>query len=177
MPLRKISMSSAPWNHNIHYYDWVLSCVPTDCKRALDLGCGTGLLVERLAGRCDETIGIEFDHATCLQARSKALDKSHIHFIEGDVMTYPFQENSFDLITAVAVLHHLPLVPALARVRRLLAPGGVLALIGLYRPRSIADFMWEMVAIPVDWSLRMRLPGSEIKRRMLYRYSLYWRKP
>ena len=197
-------MSSSPWNHNIHYHGWVLSCVPPDCRRALDLGCGTGLLVKRLAGRCNEVIGIERDHDTWERASSDACDNSHVQILEGDFMSYSFEENSFDLITAVAVLHHLPLVPALTRVRSLLAPGGVLAVIGLYRPESILDFASAIAAIPIDWSMKMRrgyykvdapilasrqtlcdikaacdqqLPGTEIKRRLLYRYSLFWRKP
>jgi len=37
--------------------------------------------------------------------------EGRITFVEGDVMTRPFDHDSFDLITAVAILHHLPLNP------------------------------------------------------------------
>src|ERR1035438_1423379 len=37
-------MRTGPWNHNIHYHDVVLRSVPPRCRRALDVGCGQGLL-------------------------------------------------------------------------------------------------------------------------------------
>jgi SAM-dependent methyltransferase len=119
-------------------------------------------------------------------------------------MTYPFGDDSFDLITAVATLHHLPLRPALARFRSLLRSGGVLAVVGLYRVHGIQDFGWAAAAKPTSWVLhRMRgraevqaplqepretlrqirvacdavLPGNAFRRHLLFRYSLVWRKP
>jgi SAM-dependent methyltransferase len=119
-------------------------------------------------------------------------------------MTYPFEPGGFDFIAAVAVLHHLPLRPALERFRDLLAPGGVLAVIGLYRRQSIMDWAADIVALPVSRALRITrecsevdaplrdpqeslgeiraacnavLPGAKVERRLLFRYSLYWRKP
>ena len=52
-----------------------------------------------------------------------------------DVAREPRQAHRFDLITMVAVLHHLPLAPALDQVRQLLAPGGRLLVVGLARPQ------------------------------------------
>ena len=197
-------MSVTPWNHNIHYHDWILAQAPSGCRRALDLGCGTGLLLSELSRRCDEVVGVEQDHETWQRAESNISDRSRVRIVEGDALTYPFEENYFGLITAVAVLHHMPFLFALERVRGLLAPGGVFAAVGLYRPRTVLDFATAIAAMPVDWSLKMRcgytevgapiqapretlreikaasalnLPGAEIRRRLLYRYTLYWCKP
>ncbi len=32
------------WNHNVHYQPVILGAVPAGCGRALDVGCGDGLL-------------------------------------------------------------------------------------------------------------------------------------
>lgn len=177
-------------NHNTYYYDLVLRSIPPNCKRALDAGCGRGLLTHRMVSRCAEVIGIDSDpHGS--------------GFVQGDVMSYPFEEGSFDFIAVVATLHHLPLIPALTRFRDLLAPGGVLAIVGLYRARRRADYAVSAVALPVSWILRgihghtdvgaplqtpketlgeikaacdALLPGAILKRRLLFRYSLVWTK-
>ena len=197
-------MRAGPWNHNIHYHDIVLRSVPLSCRRALDVGCGQGLLARRLAERCEEVIGLDIDHDTLVSAKAANHSESRVTFIEGDVMTYPLPDNSFDLITAVAALHHLPLRPALARLQRLLRPGGILAVIGLYRAHSVEDRVLAAIAFPSSWILRClrshegvaapvadpretfheirtvcnaMLPGAVLRRRLLFRYSLIWRKP
>ena len=192
------------WNHNIHYHDLVLRAIPENCGLALDVGCGQGLLARKLIRKCQEVVAIEVDHETIARARGLTATESKIRFVEGDVMLRPFGLHSFELITAVATLHHMPLLPALERFRDLLKPGGVLAVIGLYRPVGIWDYAWAAAALPVSWTLKfMRgktgieapiqepkqtlseirqacqtvLPGSVVKRRLLFRYSLIWRKP
>lgn len=191
------------WNHNIHYYDLVLRSMPASCRRACDVGCGQGLLAGRLARRCEEVVAIDADHDTIARARSATGDP-RIEFVEGDAMGYPFGEGSFDFVSAVATLHHLPLIPALTRFRKLLRPGGVLAVIGLYREQTPVDYVWATAAVPASWMLRSIrgetavgapvtfpketlseiraacgeiLPGAVVRRRLFFRYSLIWKKP
>src|ERR1041384_8213491 len=94
-------MRPGPWNHNIHYHDVVLRSVPSPCRRALDVGCGEGRLVRQLAGCCEEVIGIDVDPDTLVSARTASGSQPGIALIEGDVMTHPFPDESFDLITAL----------------------------------------------------------------------------
>jgi len=56
----------------------------------------------------------------------------------------------YDVITAVAVLHHVPLEPALVRLRALLAPGGTLIVLGLYREETPADRLLSLAALPAN---------------------------
>ncbi len=192
------------WNHNIHYHDILLRAAPQGCRRALDVGCGNGLLARQLARYSEEVVAIDADHNTLLRGKEASSLEARISFVEGDVMTYPFCENDFDLITAVATLHHLPLRLALARFRKLLKSGGVLAIVGLYRARTIQDYALGAAAIPVSWILHhlrqhavveaplqppeetLReiqaacdsiLPGNKFQQHLLFRYSLVWRKP
>src|SRR5579872_880054 len=115
-------MTPRPWNHNIHYHDLIMSSVTPDCQRALDVGCGQGLLSRRLAQCCRAVVAIDVDRDVIARASVNNGMEACIKFVEGDVMTYPFSDDSFDLITAVATLHHLQLEPALVRFRNLLRP-------------------------------------------------------
>jgi len=197
-------MSLRPWNHNIHYHDLVLQSAAAGCRRALDVGCGGGLLARRLAQHCEEVIAIDLDRDAIAEARAGGDLEGRIKFVEGDVMTYSLPDDNFELIAAVATLHHLELRPALARFRTLLRPGGVLAIIGLYRGATLGDRVRAAIAFPVSWGLRairgyadvgapvenpretlleiqsacdILLPGASLRRHLLFRYSLIWRKP
>lgn len=196
-------MALRPWNHNIQYYDFVVRLAAPDCQRALDVGCGQGLLAQRLAQRYPEVIAIDADRTAISRAKLDRASAS-ITFIEGDVMTYPFPDDSFDLIALVASIHHLPLRPAMVRFQKLLRPGGVLAVVGLYRGEKLADLALAAVAFPVSWILRLfrgyadvsapvqppretlreirnecglLLPGASLRRRLFFRYTLTWSKP
>jgi SAM-dependent methyltransferase len=119
-------------------------------------------------------------------------------------MTWPFEPASFDLVASIAVLHHLPLRPALARFRELLAPGGVLAVIGIPKRATAEELMMAGLAWPVNQALRRLkgevevgapvkdpgetlpeiraaaadvLPGARVRLLLLFRYELIWRKP
>jgi SAM-dependent methyltransferase len=194
----------SPWNRNIHYHDLVLRAAPAGCSRALDVGCGDGILAGRIGSRCLDVTAIDIDHATLARAVAATDSQARITFIRGDVMTHPFQEGSFDFITAVASLHHLPLIPALKRLRNLLSPHGVLAVVGLYRMHTLSDFAIGALAVPTSLALRcincyrevaaplrdpvetLReirsacdavLPGARLHRELLFRYTMIWRKP
>ena len=195
-------MSAAVWNHNIHYHDLVVGSIPRHCRRALDVGCGTGLLARRLSRHCEEVVGIDLDHGAITRARA-ASSSNTVGFIEGDAMTYPFSKGSFDFIAVAAALHHLPLRPALTRFQDLLRTGGILAIVGLYRARTLQDYVWSAAALPTSLMLRCvrsyadvgapvkepeetlreirsacdsLLPGSVLRRRLLFRYFIEWRK-
>jgi SAM-dependent methyltransferase len=190
------------WNRNLHYHDVVLNAVPAGCERALDAGCGIGQLASRLAGRCRDVVAIDADAAALTRARSEC-EPPNITFMRGDVMSHPFDAGTFDFIALVAVLHHLPLEPALERFKLLLKPRGTLAVIGLYRLSTLADFAWAHagfivstwyratnpsapVAAPIQepketlaeirTAAERIVPGADLRRRLLFRYSLVWRK-
>jgi SAM-dependent methyltransferase len=191
------------WNRNVHYHSVVLDAVPAVCSRALDVGCGAGRLAAALAERCGEVVGVDRDSATLARARSNYA-RPNLSFVEGDVMTYPFNDESFDFVASVATVHHLPLDDGFRRLRLLLRPGGVLAVIGLYRLSTLADFAWAHAALAISAWHRMTtrmepvaapiqdpketleeiqsasehiFPGAEFKRLLLFRYALVWQKP
>ena len=147
--------SAGNWNHNIHYHDVVLRTIPENCELALEVGCGQGLLARKLIRKCPDVVAIDVDRETIEKARALTAPESRIRFVEGDVMQQPFAPCSFELITAVATLHHLALLPALERFRDLLKPGGVLAVIGLYRLRGVSDYAWAALQVLADLAKTM----------------------
>jgi SAM-dependent methyltransferase len=192
------------WNHNIHYHRLILEAVPAGCQRALDVGCGEGMLARRLARRVPYVAGIDRDAASIELARRQDPD-GKIGFICGDFLTHPFAPASFGMITSVAALHHMDARAALERMGRLLVPGGTLAIVGLARSRLPADLPWDAAAVvanlgyrltrthweqpsPTAWPpplsyaemqalARRALPGVRYRRHLLWRYCLIWVKP
>ena len=192
------------WNHNIHYHNVVLQQVIKNCGKALDAGCGEGFLARQLSQICTEVVGIDLDGEVLSAAVNNSRDFNNIHFVKGNVLDYPFPEKNFDFIASVSTLHHMPLKQALNRFSFLLKPGGVLVIVGLYRMQTLADYIIAAVAIPaskvISWfsnkinmnapialpketvkeirkTAILSLPGVNIKRRLLFRYTLIWRKP
>jgi SAM-dependent methyltransferase len=130
-----------PWSHNDHFHGWILRRLPARRRRALDVGCGVGLLLSRLRGRFDEVLGVDADAAmAAVSAERFAGDPSvgvrHARFEDVD--------GAFDTITMVAVLHHMPLEAALRHASELLEPGGRLLVVGLARAESLTDFIWDV---------------------------------
>lgn len=193
-----------PWNHNVAYHRVVLAAVPAPCPRALDVGCGTGLLVRRLAEVADLVVGLDPD-PDALAAASRNLEGvANVDLIEGDVLKVDLGDGGFDLVAAVAVLHHLPLDAGLARLASLVRPGGSLVVVGLRRDSGPIDLALSALAFPVANLLVWRrghtpvgapvadpvetladiraaaarhVPGATIRRRLLFRYTLVWHRP
>ena len=191
------------WNHNAHYHSVILEAIPPGCRRALDVGCGEGTLTRELRQLIPEVVGIDSDPRSIAAARAHP-DAGDIRYIDGDALAFEFEPASFDLVAAVASLHHMQVEGALVQVRTLLRPGGVLAVIGLARssprdwPLDVAAIVpnrmrrlraeYRQHASPVVWpppesyaSMRriaMRvLPGARFQRRLYWRYTLVWVKP
>ncbi|NEA68426.1 class I SAM-dependent methyltransferase [Streptomyces sp. SID12488] len=142
-----------PWDHNAHYHPWILRQLPKRYGRALDVGCGSGDLVRLLAGRSTASVfGVDSDPAIVDRARGSTSPIAPVTFTAADVMTGlpDGPDGSYDVITCVAVVHHLPYADALALFRQRLAPGGTLVVVGLARRESPVDHLLGGVAIPAN---------------------------
>ena len=101
-------------------------------RDVLEIGCGTGLILERIAGIARSTRGVDLSPGMLRAARARGLD-----VVEGDATTLPFKDASFDLVCSFKVLSHVrDLRKAVAEAARVTRPGGVLAL-EFYNKRSI----------------------------------------
>ncbi|MFF0492778.1 class I SAM-dependent methyltransferase [Nocardia sp. NPDC003482] len=149
-----------PWSHNDFYGAWVVEqVIASRARSVLDIGCGTGNLIERLRGRVASVTGMEADAAMAeVAARRFAGDASVV--IERARFEPGAVEGQWDAITLVASLHHLPLDASLRALRGCLNPGGRLVVVGCYREASAADLVVGAVAVPVNmfvgWRARPR---------------------
>nr|WP_269082107.1 class I SAM-dependent methyltransferase [Demequina salsinemoris] len=135
-----------PWSHNDHYRSWVLRSVPHGAHAVLDVGCGTGNLVRALASTVDSVRGIDSDEATVRLAEERLRDLDNVTVSCEDFATLSAAP-SYDAITAVAVVHHLPLQETLAQMRAMLRPGGRVIIVGCYREETAADRVVSTAAL------------------------------
>jgi ubiquinone/menaquinone biosynthesis C-methylase UbiE len=86
----------------------------------LEVGCGTGLLLSRVAGFARSAKGIDLSPGMLERARQRGLD-----VVEGSATALPFGDASFDVAYSFKVLSHVPeLERALAEMIRVVRPGG-----------------------------------------------------
>ncbi|SDK37600.1 Methyltransferase domain-containing protein [Lentzea albidocapillata subsp. violacea] len=131
------------WNHNEWYRRWLLRQLPSRAGSALDVGCGLGDLARQI--RAGEVTAIDAS-ARMIERASATTDE--VRWIHGDVLTHDL--GRYDVVTAEASLHHLPLREGLTRLAGLTRPGGTLIVIGLYLMASRADRAMELVTLPAN---------------------------
>jgi SAM-dependent methyltransferase len=99
-------------------------------ERILDLGCGAGtdsLVAAQMVGSSGSVSGIDMTPAMLAKARRAAaeLGVTNVHFIEGEVESLPFPDESFDVVISNGVIDLIPDKDAVySEVYRVLAPGG-----------------------------------------------------
>jgi len=127
--------------------------------RVLDAACGTGdlAIADRNAGAAQVT-GLDFSAA--MLARAKRKDAS-IEWIQGDMLALPFADETFDAATVgFGVRNVADLELALRELRRVLHPGGRLAILEITQPRgALRPFfsLWFDRVVPL---LGKVLPGG-----------------
>ncbi|ATW46801.1 class I SAM-dependent methyltransferase [Streptomyces peucetius] len=138
-----------PWDHNAHYHRWILRQLPRRFERALDVGSGSGDLARLLARRADAVKAVDSDPLITAQAQKLTPAVLPVTFGVVDAIA-EFPAGSYDVITCVATIHHMPFAQVLTRFRRHLAPGGTLVIVGLFRAQTPVDHLLGVVAIPAN---------------------------
>jgi ubiquinone/menaquinone biosynthesis C-methylase UbiE len=111
--------------------------------RLLDVGCGPGTITLGLAARVapGRVVGVDRDAGVVADAQ-RLLDSrpaSGVEFRTADAYALEFEDEAFDVVHAHQLLQHLTdPVTALVEMRRVLRPGGVLAL----RDGDYGGFVW-----------------------------------
>jgi SAM-dependent methyltransferase len=133
-----------PWSHNDHFHPWILTRLPKQRHRAVDVGCGRGELLAALAPQFEDVRGTDVDTTMREAAATRCAGLANVTVDDTplDEVTGPV-----DLVTMVAVLHHLDIEKALSGVRRVLAPGGRFLSVGLARPASLTDHAWDLASM------------------------------
>jgi demethylmenaquinone methyltransferase/2-methoxy-6-polyprenyl-1,4-benzoquinol methylase len=126
--------------------------------RVLDACCGTGDLALACAAEGGRVTGVDFAEGMLERARRKS---AAIEWVAGDLLALPFADEVFEAATVGFGVRNVPeLERALAELRRVLRPGGRLAILEITRPRGLlAPFyrLWFDGVVPL---LGKVLPGG-----------------
>lgn len=144
--------------------DWALDrLAPQPGETAIDVGCGTGAEVRRLAGLVGGTgraVGVE-PHAGLRAVAVERSADTTAEFVDGDATALPFDDGSVDVIRCERVFQHLPdAEAAIGEFARVLAPGG------------------RIVVIDSDWGTQVSHPGdADVQRRLAEAAWRRWANP
>ena len=112
----------------------LLDALPGRIGRALDIGTGTGRLLELLAPRVTAGLGVDASRAMVALARARLSrpDLAHCAVRLADMYRLPLADARYDLVVLQMVLHYAEdPAAAVAEAARVLAPGGRLVVIDL----------------------------------------------
>jgi ArsR family transcriptional regulator len=112
----------------------LLRLLPASMGRLLDIGTGTGQLLELLAPRITSGLGVDASRAMLALARARLSRPGLTHCTVklGDMYRLPMADASFDHVVLQMVLHYAEdPAAALAEARRVLQPGGTIVVVDL----------------------------------------------
>jgi len=89
----------------------------------LEVGCGTGLLTEELAKTAARIQAIDISPDLLARARER-VKESNVTFVRANAYDLECEDNTFDFIIGMSVLHHLDVDKALREFHRVLKKGG-----------------------------------------------------
>ena len=190
------------WNHNYAYNRWVSKKVGKRIS-ILDVGCGDGTLAQYLRTADNNILGIDISDSA-IQKANKKNSYSNVSFLQTTFEDFQENNKKFDAIVFVASIHHMDMINAIDKAKKLLTKNGVLIIVGLAKPSSLSDWIVELARIipskiisvikknttseelNIDVSydfptmkevrqiLNEKLCGYTLRYGLHYRYSLTW---
>ncbi len=114
----------------------------------LDIACGTGEVIARLATEFPNTefIGADFTPAMLQSAKEKTIALKNVQWQEANVAELPFEDNVFDIVLCSDAFHHFfnP-EQVLGEICRVLKTGGIFLLVDPAVNNSIIHFLGNTI--------------------------------
>ena len=130
--------------------NWALAMVTiARDDRILDIGCGGGANIARLLQRTQQgsVTGIDFSPVSVRKStrvNAKAIQEGRCKVLEGNVANLPFDEGSFDLVTAFETIYFWPDIEhCFNEEKKVLKPGGQFVIVNESDGSGEMDAKWE----------------------------------
>lgn len=108
------------------------SGVPWAGRDVVDIGCGDGFHLPRLASEARSVLGVEPHAPLVRRARQRMAGSTHVRVVRGRAQRIPAADASVDVVHARTAYFFGPgCEPGLREVERVLRPGGALAIVDL----------------------------------------------
>jgi 2-polyprenyl-3-methyl-5-hydroxy-6-metoxy-1,4-benzoquinol methylase len=171
--------------------------LPGGAATGIDVGCGEGETARVLrAHGVRQVLGLD-PHAPSVD-EARRIGGEGIEYVHADL--FEVDAPPADVVTAVAMLHHVDMTDGLRRLASLVAPGGTLLIVGLATSRYPADLPYDLAGVvavrlhrqwhttaPIVWPPPVSyrdarriagdvLPGVRFRRDPRFRYTLAWRQ-
>ena len=95
----------------------------------LDIGCGGGMNINRMASEAKKVYGVDYSIESVNLSREVnegLIKRGKVEIYEGNVMDLPFEDNSFDIVTAFETVYFWQdIEKSFGEVKRVLKPGGM----------------------------------------------------
>jgi ubiquinone/menaquinone biosynthesis C-methylase UbiE len=145
--------------------DEVIAALRTrQSRRIADIACGTGILASRIADELlpEEVYGVDMSDGMLAQARRRS---SSVHWKKGPAEQLPFDDGFLDAVVTTSAFHFFDQPAALREFRRVLAPGGLVAVAtisprGLLPIKLLASSLWAPAHNPSPREMRALFEGA-----------------
>ena len=115
----------------------------TSSSRMLDLGCGPGSVAIALAGRVQSVTGVDMDEEMLAEAARLAAERGlgNLRWVLARAEEFDDEPGTYQLVVIASAFHWMDRPVVAAKAHSLLAPGGVLAVLG--NPTPLHQILWR----------------------------------
>lgn len=138
-------------------YGYVIEALSAlEFSSLLDVGCGTGALLEQIKSKWPDTriSGVDIS-GEMVKVASQRLGRT-TEVVVGDAENLPWEDNSFDAVVSTISFHHYPHpITALTEIRRVLKPGGHLLLSDLTAPAPLRQIFNLLLPLSPEGDVKL----------------------
>ena len=129
----------------------------------LDLGCGTGFLLQHINKRVGFLVGIDISSKALREAKKSTKNMPNIVLVRADADNTPFPDHIFDKVFAITVLQNMPdPMKTIIEMKRIGKPQATFAVTGLkkkFTTKSFVDLLERARLKVVTLNANQRLKG------------------